>query len=146
MDTDKGYTLVEMLVVLAIMSFALALVAPNLSQAIDNSRVKATVRDIASSLKATRSKAITSDETQLVLFNVNDKSFVDHKQTRSLDIPESVSLDLVTADTEQVSEEEAGIRFYKDGSSTGGQVKLEHGEITYVVDVNWLTGKVSIYP
>ena len=36
------------------------------------------------------------------------------------------------------------IRFYSDGSSTGGRITVASGERKYLVDVDWLTGRVSI--
>ncbi len=36
------------------------------------------------------------------------------------------------------------IRFYPDGSSTGGRNTGSSGEGKYLVDVDWLTGRVSI--
>ncbi len=36
------------------------------------------------------------------------------------------------------------IRFYPDGSSTGGRITVASGERKFLVDVDWLTGRVSI--
>ena len=37
-----------------------------------------------------------------------------------------------------------GIRFFPDGGSNGGRVSLAVGERRFNVDVDWLTGRVSI--
>ena len=43
------------------------------------------------------------------------------------------------------SEQDTGaIRFFPDGSSTGGRVTLMVGERSYAVDVDWLTGRVRV--
>ena len=36
------------------------------------------------------------------------------------------------------------IRFFPDGASTGGNVELELGEAVWRIEVNWLTGEVSM--
>ena len=36
------------------------------------------------------------------------------------------------------------VRFFADGSSTGGRVTLMVGERSYAVDVDWLTGRVRV--
>jgi general secretion pathway protein H len=37
-----------------------------------------------------------------------------------------------------------GIRFYPDGGSTGGNVRLEANGRIYQVNVAWLTGEASL--
>ena len=37
-----------------------------------------------------------------------------------------------------------GIRFYPDGGSTGGNVRLEANGRIYQVNVTWLTGEASV--
>ena len=58
--------------------------------------------------------------------------------------PEGIELKLLTAQTEVESERKGAIRFYADGSSTGGRITVSAGERKYLVDVDWLTGRVSI--
>jgi general secretion pathway protein H len=40
-------------------------------------------------------------------------------------------------------ESTAGIRFFADGSSTGGRVKLSSAGRDWVIGVEWLTGEVT---
>jgi len=142
----NAYTLIELLVVMAIIGLLMAVVAPRLPGVLDSTRVKSAVREITANLKASRSHAVTSSTDKIVIFNVEHKTYGDELNTKSLNLPANVTMSLVTADTEQISKDEGSIRFYKDGSSTGGQIKLEFRNTAYVVDVNWLTGKVNIYP
>ena len=37
----------------------------------------------------------------------------------------------------------AGIRYFKDGSSSGGTLPLVWNERRYSIDVNWLTGNAA---
>ena len=55
-----------------------------------------------------------------------------------------MELRLVTAAEEQTSETTGRIRFYPDGSSTGGKVRLISGEREWQVQVGWLTGEVRL--
>jgi general secretion pathway protein H len=54
----------------------------------------------------------------------------------------------VTLDVAQSQIEDDGtqgaIRFFPDGSSTGGRITLEISEIKRQLDINWLTGQVEI--
>lgn len=53
-------------------------------------------------------------------------------------------LSLFAAKSEQVSETTGKIRFFPDGSFTGGRVGLARGQQKYHVTVDWLTGPISI--
>jgi general secretion pathway protein H len=55
-----------------------------------------------------------------------------------------VKVSLYTAQSETVDETAGRIRFFPDGSATGGQVTLRGGAVQRKVDVNWLTGEVKI--
>jgi general secretion pathway protein H len=62
--------------------------------------------------------------------------------TRNL--PKDLEISLYTAQQEVSSDKKGSIRFYPDGSSTGGRITLAVKERKYLVDVDWLTGRVSI--
>ena len=59
-------------------------------------------------------------------------------------LPDNLELRLYGAQSEVASERKGSIRFYPDGSSTGGRITVASGERKYLVDVDWLTGRVSI--
>ena len=43
-----------------------------------------------------------------------------------------------------IDETRGGIRFFPDGSSTGGYIALADDKTEYRVKVDWLTGHISI--
>jgi general secretion pathway protein H len=55
-------------------------------------------------------------------------------------------MSLITAQSEQANESVGAIRFYPDGSSTGGRIDLSSDDVRYVIDVSWLTGTVMVTP
>jgi general secretion pathway protein H len=38
----------------------------------------------------------------------------------------------------------ASIRFFADGSSTGGRITLEREHAAWKIDINWLTGQIEL--
>ncbi len=142
----KGITLIELLIVLVIVALALAVVTPMLDSVISNSQVKTATRHLAAGLKTARNKAINMKEEITLTLDVEKNTYTIGDKNRELNLPDDTILTLTTAQSEQISEKQGAIRFFTDGSSTGGQVKLSHNNAEYVVDVNWLTGKVTIYP
>ena len=55
-----------------------------------------------------------------------------------------MNVELNTARSELTSETAGGIRFFPDGGSTGGNVRLEANGRIYRVNVAWLTGETRL--
>ena len=141
--SDAGFTLLELLVALAILALALAVIPPSLSGAIDGARFKSTQRDLVSALRHARSRAVNTQQAASVDINVKQGTLQVAGRQRTLSIPDDVALTLVTAQREQLSAYEGAIRFYPDGSSTGGQVRFSRDDQVWSINVDWLTGRVS---
>ena len=138
-----GFTLVELLVVLAVLALALAVVSPSLTGAIDSVRFKSAQRDLVSALRYARSRAVNSQQATSVEINVKQGTMQVAGKQRTLSVPDDVVLTLVTAQREQLSAYEGAIRFYPDGSSTGGQVRFSQDDQVWSISVDWLTGRIS---
>jgi general secretion pathway protein H len=140
-----GFTLVELLAVMVIISLVLGLVATSISRSISGAESRVAARKIVASLRYTRARAIL-DKTETV--------FVVDTETRSyrapgrpeVILPEGIEVSLTTARSELTSEAAGGIRFFPDGGSTGGHVDLAVNERLYRVDVAWLTGEATLAP
>ena len=59
-------------------------------------------------------------------------------------LPEDVAVQVETAASEMVTDTVAGLRFFADGSASGGRVTLTRGAYQYHVMLHWLTGTVDI--
>ncbi|OGT76982.1 MAG: type II secretion system protein GspH [Gammaproteobacteria bacterium RIFCSPLOWO2_02_FULL_56_15] len=141
---SRAFTLVELLVVLAIASLVLALIPPLLDNILPENRVRGAARNLATELKLSRSLAIRSHEETVLILDVEQQYYVSANAEHGLNLPQDTVLTLTTAESESLSENRGSIRFFPDGSSTGGQIHLHYRQGEYVVDVNWLTGQVSL--
>ena len=139
----RGFTLIELLVTLCILALLLAVIPPRLSSVIESGQVRVAKRELISGLRFARSQAVSSQQDVTLDINVQDNTMTLAAKQRALSLPDSVKLTLVTAQQEQLSEHEGAIRFYPDGSSTGGQIRFRQGKEVSSIDVNWLTGRVS---
>jgi general secretion pathway protein H len=146
MKLSTGFTLMEMLVGLAILTLALTLVPPLFTNVITSTQIKSATRILAASLKQVRSEAISKQTETTLTLDVESQQFAVGVKLRSLDLPKDTRLTLIAADTEQLSAQQAAIRFFPDGSSTGGRIELSHLRNQYRIDVNWLTGTITISP
>jgi general secretion pathway protein H len=138
-----GFTLVELLVVLVIISLMLALVGTSISRNVSGAEMRTAAHKVAANLRYTRTQAILSKSEQVFLVDAENRTY--QAPARELQtLPEGMNVELNTARSELTSETVGGIRFYPDGGSTGGNVRLEANGRIYQVNVAWLTGEASL--
>lgn len=139
-----GFTLVEMLVVTVIMVLAYAMTAPMISAGVSGAELKAAARQIAAGLRKARSEAVMRKNEITLTLDVERRQFELGGDRRVYRLPEKVDVSLFTAQSELTDGTTGSIRFYPDGSSTGGRVTLARNDRKYLVDVDWMTGRVKI--
>ena len=61
-----------------------------------------------------------------------------------VELPKDMDLRLTTAQQELVDENKGGIRFFPDGSSTGGNIAVVLGQREWKINVGWLTGEITL--
>lgn len=130
--------------VLAIAAAALAVVAPNLGGALARTELTSAAREVASGLRYARGHAMASGRPADFWLDVNGHRYTAGDRPKPRRLPDSVKLTLVTADTQVVRDGRGFIRFFPDGSSTGGKVVLDAAGDRRLVEVNWLTGHVRV--
>jgi general secretion pathway protein H len=140
----RGFTLVELLVVLLIAALLVAVVPPLLSAAMPGVQLKSTARELAASLRYARDYAVLHRSDAVVTVDLNERRYRVSGRSRSYAIPDGMEVLLDTVKSELGDDHTGSIRFYPDGSSTGGRVTLKRGEQRYKIDVDWLTGRVRV--
>jgi general secretion pathway protein H len=140
---QSGFTLVELLVVLMLVSVMLALVGTSISRSVSGAEMRTAAREVAASLRYTRTRAILDKAEQVFLVDAENRTY-QAAGRRPEQLPEGMNVELNTARSELTSEFVGGIRFYPDGGSTGGNVRLEANGRVYQVNVAWLTGEASV--
>ncbi|CAH9015130.1 GspH/FimT family pseudopilin [Candidatus Nitrosacidococcus sp. I8] len=139
-----GFTLVELLVVLTLAGIMISLVPPMLEGKIAGTEIRGAARRLAAGLKYTRSYAITYHKEAALTLDLESRSFTITDRERKYSLPKNIEIDLVTARSQVDSDRSGKIKFFPDGTSTGGRVTLERGTSKYQVDINWLTGQIKI--
>ena len=142
---SKGFTLVELLVVLVIAGLVLALVGTSISRSISGAEMRTAARKMAASLRYTRTRAILDKQEQVFLVDAENRSYLAPKR-KAVELPEGMEVLLTTARSELTAESVGGIRFYPDGGSTGGSIELDANGRIYRINVAWLTGEASVQP
>jgi general secretion pathway protein H len=142
-SAEWGFTLVEMLVVLALMSVLLAVSLPYARSAGEAQRLDAETRKLAALLSEARVTALSKGAEAVARFNLDERRADLVGGMRNVDLPDGFDLKVLTAANE-IEGREAGIRFFPEGGSTGGKVIVSHMGKERVIAINWLTGAVVI--
>ncbi len=138
-----GFTLLELLAVLFIMALVAAFVVPSLGggAAIE---LKSAARTLAAGLRHTRNRALNDNRSAALDLDVAKREFRLPGEQRARKLPERIDIVLFTARSEQQDDQRGAIRFFPDGSSTGGRITLSIDRARYLVNVDWLTGRISV--
>ena len=142
----RGFTLIELLVVLAIMGLALTVSAPLIANALPGTEMRAAARDLATGLRYARSLAISSNRDVTFDVDVSERRYSVPQGKRSGNFPDNADITFTTANSELFGDGAGGIRFFPDGSSTGGGIEIVRNGRRFLVSVDWLTGRVEITP
>jgi len=143
-QSQRGFTLMEIVVVVLLMGIAYLLIPRYLFTGVSGADLKASSRDIAAGLRMARAEAVNLRRDTALTLDLEKRNFTLSGKDGVRQLPEALELKLFTAQSEVVNEKQGAIRFFPDGSSTGGRITVASGERKYLVDVDWLTGKVSI--
>ncbi|WP_068635745.1 GspH/FimT family pseudopilin [Thauera butanivorans] len=139
---ESGFTLLELMVALGIAVILLATAPFAVVRAYETMEYRSTVKEVLAGLKSARLDAMRKGRSVAFMVDMEQRRFgvesrLDHA------FPEQLDVRLVLADIE-IQGSSGGIRFYPDGSSTGGAVELIRPSGSGVrVDVDWLLGRLS---
>jgi general secretion pathway protein H len=143
LERCAGFTLIEVIVTLAILGLALVLVAGYKPPWSSGLGLRGVASELASGLRLARSEAIASNRQVRFDLDVTGHVYrVGAGAERRL--PANLSIELLTIIGENRGAKVGDIRFNPDGSSTGGRIALADGKRSVAVGVDWLTGRVSL--
>ncbi len=144
MAREAGFTLIEMVAVLAIVAMLAALVMPNLPHGTTRPQLEAYALEIAALLKADRNAALRTRSRVETVLSPATREVISGADARKLRLPEDVAFDAIVAENCAGRRNSSSIGFLPSGMSCGGTIALARPGAAVHVRVNWLTGGVEI--
>lgn len=132
-------TLIELLVVMVLIGAVLAVTMPVFSKGAQSLEVRAAARQVYGVLRVARSHAIARAQRTVVLIDDETRQVSLLNSQVAYALPRGVQLDL--QEQRLVSKQ---VAFFPDGSSSGVRLALGNGHKRYRIDVESLTGQVSV--
>ncbi len=161
---ERGFSLLEIVVVLVLLSLCIALVAPSLSRFSTSIELKAAAKKVAAILRYSRSEAINKGKVYQVIFDANlmevkvqpveaepegtdtNEAGKESKNAPKIyTLPASVQMKELNIESTQYPADLPAFEFYPNGGSNGGDILLDsRSQKGFKIKVHFLTGKVVI--
>jgi general secretion pathway protein H len=145
-DRENGFTLLEMVCVLALIAMMAAVLLPFIPHQTSRSRLQAYALQTATLLKADRNAAIRRGVDVSTLVDTGSRSIRSGATADTIRIPDDVRFDALLPQTCNRRAALSTISFFASGMSCGGAIALTRLDAGYEIRVNWLTGRIEIVP
>ena len=142
--SQAGFTLLEMVCVLALIAMMAAVLLPFMPRHTTRSRLQAYALQTAALLKADRNAAVRRGVDVATLVDAGSRQIRSGASAEMIRIPDDVRMAALLPGTCKRRPALSSISFLASGMSCGGAITLTRLDIGYEVRVNWLTGRIEI--
>ena len=145
-EAEAGFTLVEMVCVIAIIAMLAAILLPHISRATSRPRLEGYAVETASLLKADRTAAMRHRVAITTQVDASERYLRSGSTGRVLRVPDDVTFSATLPIRCNDRPAFSTISFFATGMSCGGTIVLSRLGAAYEIRVNWLTGGIEIVP
>lgn len=136
-------TLLEMLLVVALIAVASLLAVAALSGGLKGRQLRSEAKEVAAQLRYTRTQAIASGQPQR--FVIDPQAHAWHGPNgHAGEIEPEMEIVFTGAREAQPARGQGAVVFFADGAATGGRIQLSLEDAAWNIDVAWLTGQVEL--
>lgn len=143
---ERGFALIEILCVLAIIGLLAAIILPAIPRATSRARLESYAVETAALLKADRNAALRRQIQVTTRIDAEARSIRSGVTGRTIRLPDDVTLEAMLASRCADRAVGRSIDFFPSGMSCGGVIAMARPGVGFEVRVNWLTGGVDIVP
>jgi general secretion pathway protein H len=146
---DQGFSLLELILVLVVVSLVLAITYPSMSRGRTSFHLRAVGRDVISSVRAARETAVTEQKVMQVLIDAQAQQVTVctdvGDEARTLQLPDDVQIQGLTPAGEPIVEGALAIRFLPNGSSDDALILIKASTgATLRIAVDPITGSARM--
>lgn len=138
---EAGFTLLELLLALLIGGLAIVALQPLFTRSGGDRALEAALREVAGELRLARLAAIRGNREEVVRIDLAERAIVVAGGNARRPIPRGIEIDASVATT-NTGGGSPTFRFYPDGSSSGGSIRLRRGQASGRLVLDWLSGHV----
>ena len=141
---QRGFTLLEMVCVLAIIAMLSAVLLPLIPHQTSRARLQAYALQAAALLKSDRAASIRRQVEVATLIDASTRSMRSGADAAVLRFPDDVDVQALLPRSCNQRPTLSTISFFPDGMSCGGAITLARADLRLEIRVNWLTGRTDI--
>lgn len=141
---EAGFTLLEMVCVLAIVAMLAAILLPRFPTETSRPRLEAYANEVAALLKADRNAALLRYGLVSAMVDARARTVRSGSSDRIVQVPQDVVFDALLPQRCNGRPALSTISFFASGMSCGGTIRLTRLGSALEVRVNWFTGGVEI--
>ena len=144
MKREAGFTLLEMVAVIAVVAMLAAILLPRVPRATTRPRLEAYALETAALLKADRTAALRRHAQVTAQVDAPGRAIRSGSSGRILQVPDDVTFQAMLPLSCNERAARSTISFFATGTSCGGVIVLSRLGTGYEVRVNWLTGGIEV--
>ena len=135
---ERGFTLVELLVVLAILAAAAAIVLPNFLGSKTAADLASAEQELRVALRGARSLAIAANRVVRLTVSSDGRAYAVDGEARAFRAGDALRAELVAFGPQAPP----AIAFFPSGGASGGRILLRHGDNRRSLEIDAATGEV----
>jgi general secretion pathway protein H len=135
---ERGFTLFELLAVIALVGVATAILAIGIGKGMQAANERSALAHMVASLRSARVQAIASGKPVQARFDLAART-VQAPGKKAATWPDDFVVRLHTA-----KDLGAAFEFYPDGAASGGNIQVSRGARRWRIDIAWLTGSATL--
>jgi general secretion pathway protein H len=164
LKNNKGFSLIEMVIVLVIASFIMAMITPSLFKSLAGLEQRTSINKLVTTLRYARSQAVTLKQAYQVYLDLNEYSYwlapvessdsaSSSTRAKEIEVPATaIPLEaqlkiekVLRGPKKEITSGVATIVFYPRGDSSGGEIILRDGDnVLHTIVVDPITGRVKL--